>query len=189
MIWIVLIAIASCVIFIVYQSYPRTIDVTLTGVRYQLGAKGAKVEEEPATVVIKGKLHAKLKGQRTFRGEVTIVGEQIPVPADQRQVEIRFAEEGWGAIAYPYFIYDERGAVSGSNIYNSHLLFANKDFSQVSLLLAEQVPESKDGLSAHTLWDAEHGWVLSAPAATREEGLAISNVLMREYLKTYGELE
>ena len=70
-----------------YVKYPRTIDVKLSGVKYQLGSEGAKSGVDPTTVVIQGKLHTGLTGERVFKGEVSIVGEQIPVPPEQRKIE------------------------------------------------------------------------------------------------------
>ena len=77
----VLVVILCCVAWMVYRTFPRSIDETLTGVKYRLGAEGAKAETEPATVVIRGKLHTSLTGKRTFKGEVTVVGDghQVPV--------------------------------------------------------------------------------------------------------------
>lgn len=180
-----LLVIVLCAIFIVYKTFPHSIDVTLTGVKYQLGAAGERTGTEPGTVIIKGKLYTKLNGKRTFKGEVNIAGEQIPVPIDQRKLEIPFSNEGWGAMTYPYFIYGERGAVVRTEFYHSHLIFANRDFTQVSFLIADHVQGQK-GETSQTIWSAESGYMLSVPATTREEALAISNKLMRDYLKTYG---
>ncbi|WP_169091773.1 hypothetical protein [Paenibacillus sp. PL91] len=189
MMMIGLLVIVLCAIFIVYKkTFPRSIDVTLTGVKYQLGAAGERTGTEPATVIIKGKLYTKLNGKRTFKGEVNIVGEQIPVPLDQRKLEIPFSNEGWGAMSYPYFIYGERGAVVRTEIHQSHLIFANRDFTQVSFLIADHVQGQK-GENSQTIWNTENGYMLSVPATTREEALAISNKLMRDYLKTYGPLQ
>ena len=160
----------------VYKTFPRSIDVTLTGVKYQLSAEGAKAGTEPATVVIQGKLYTSLKGEHTFKGVVSIVGEQIPVPLDQRKLEIHFASEGWGVMAYPYIHYNQRGAVEGVDIYNSHILFANKHFSQVTLLLS----------TPQKVWNSDNGYMISAPASTREEALTMSNNLMRKFLALYG---
>ncbi|MBD3919892.1 hypothetical protein H8B09_14105 [Paenibacillus sp. PR3] len=189
--WIVsfsLIVIIIGVAWIIYVKYPRTIDLELAGVKYQLGSEGAKLGVEPATVVINGKVHTSLKGERVFKGLIQIVGEQIPVPQDQRTVEIHFVNNGWGLISYPYFIYDKRGVTIGSDIYQSHSIFANKDFSQVTLLLktSDQQPDSKDG-DPQTVWNSENGMMLSAPASTREEALALSNKLMRGFLKPDGK--
>lgn len=178
-----ILAIAICATLMVYKMFPRSIDVTLTGVKYQLGTTGEKAGTEPATVIIHGKLYEKLNGNRTFKGEVNIVGEQIPVPLDQRKLVILFAKDGWGAISYPYFIYDERGAVESAEIYPSHQIFANKDFTQVSLLIVDNIHNSK-GENSQTVWNAENGLMLTAPATTREEALSISNQLMRDFLNT-----
>jgi len=189
--WIIsfsLIVIIIGVAWMMYVKHPHTIDLELAGVKYQLGSEGAKSGTEPATVVIQGKLHTSLKGERVFKGIVQIVGEQIPVPQDQRKVEIHFSKDGWGVIAYPYFIYGERGAIKDTNIFQSHSIFANKDFSQVTLLLRapDQQSDSEDG-NSQTAWNSENGMMLSAPASTREEALALSNKLMREFLQPNGD--
>ncbi|TLS50122.1 hypothetical protein EMG79_27630 [Klebsiella pneumoniae] len=184
--WIVsfsLIVIIFGVVWVMYMKPTLNIDVDLelAGVKYQLGSEGTM---EPATVVIQGKLHTNLKGERVFTGVVQVVGEEIPVPQDQRKVEIRFSGDGWGSIAYPYFIYDERGAAKDAKIYHSHSIFANKDFSQVALLLKTPGQQSDpEGGNPQALWNSENGMMLSAPASTREEALALSNKLMVEFLK------
>lgn len=163
------------------------IDLQLEGIKYQLGSEGAKSGAEPATVVIQGKVHTSWKGERVFKGVVQIEGEHIPVPEDQRGVEIHFFKNGWGSIAYPYFIYDERGAVKDIITYPSHSIFANRDFSQVTLLLStpgqQSAPEDR---KSHSAWNSENGMMLSAPASTREEALQLSNKLMGEFLKSVG---
>ncbi|WP_424766537.1 hypothetical protein [Paenibacillus sp. sgz302251] len=184
--WIVsfgLIVIIIAVAWVMYVKPTLNIDVDLelAGLKYQLGSEGTM---EPTTVVIQGKLQTSLKGERVFKGVVQVVGEQIPVPQDQRKIEIRFSNDGWGSIAYPYFIYDERGAAKDPNIYQSHSIFANKDFSQVTLLLKTPDPQSdSEGGNPQNVWNSENGMMLSAPASTHEEALALSNRLMLEFLK------
>ncbi|MCM3630564.1 hypothetical protein M3194_24840 [Paenibacillus glycanilyticus] len=177
--------------WVIYLKYPRTIDLELIGVKYQLGSEGAKSATEPATVVIKGKLHKSLKGERVFKGYITIVGEVIPVPKDQRKLAIHFSSDGWGVMNYPYGIFDkygEQGSRAKPGIYQSHIIFANKDFRQVTLLLKtpDQQSEYENG-DSQSVWNAENGKMLSAPATTREEALTLSNKLMREFLKLYGK--
>lgn len=90
--------IAVCAAWVVYKILPHSVNVTLTGIKYKLGSDGAKADAEQATVVIRGKLYTTLMGQRTFKGEINIVGEQIPVPPDQRNLEISFFSEGFGVM-------------------------------------------------------------------------------------------
>ncbi|MFB9328972.1 hypothetical protein ACFFSY_23810 [Paenibacillus aurantiacus] len=162
---------------------PRSIDMTLTGVKVRLGTDGVKAGTEPAVVILQGKLYTSLSGKRTFKGEATVAGEQIPVPRDQRKLTIHFAKEGWGAMSYPYLVNGGQGAPVRTEIYQSHLIFANEDFTQVSLLLANRMTDS-NGNYKQTVWDPENGMAISAPAATRDEALAISDTLMREYLES-----
>ncbi|SEO53063.1 hypothetical protein [Paenibacillus sp. OV219] len=183
--WIVAIGILIIIIgagWITYVKYPRTVDVQLSGVKYQLGSEGAKFGTEPTAVVIQGKLYTSLRGDRVFKGTIDIAGEQIPVPADQRKLEIHFADDGWGSMAYPYVILNGRGAAVDTEIYQSHQLFANADFSQVTFLLS--TPDNySTGAKGHTVWSDVNGMMLSAPASSREEALALSNMLMRDFIK------
>ncbi|PZD97087.1 hypothetical protein DNH61_04130 [Paenibacillus sambharensis] len=160
-----------------------SVDTELAGVKYQLEVAGE--ESEPAAVVIQGKLLTSLIGERVFKGIVQVAGEQIPVPEDQRRIEIHFTKDGWGAIMYPYFIYDEHtGAVKDAKVYQSHSIFASKDFSQVTLLLSSPVQQADYEVgTSQSVWNAENGMMLSAPASTRQEALAISNKLMQDFLR------
>ncbi|WP_127533127.1 hypothetical protein [Paenibacillus kobensis] len=197
--WIGSILLAVILLFSAYKAYewiytyPHKIDVTLTGVKYQLGAEGEKAGTEPATVVIKGKVHRNFwnkrstQGERTFEGEVTIVGEQIPVPEDQRKLEIHFTDDGWGAMTYPLIHHKANGAVSSITFYQSHSIFANKDFSKVTLSLV--TPNGiADGTQTNggSSWSAEDGYMISAPAANRDDALALSNELMIKFLNRPG---
>lgn len=178
--------IAICAAWAVYKILPHSVNVTLTGIKYKLGSDGAKADAEQTTVVIRGKLYTTLKGHSTFKGEINIVGEQIPVPPDQRNLEISFFSEGFGVMVYPYFYFDQRGATKGSNSYVSHLLFTNKDFSQVAFLLnmaneQNSTNKSEGDFQQTVNWDSENGYIIAAPASTREEALALSNKLMRRY--------
>jgi hypothetical protein len=48
------------------------------------------------------------------------------------------------------------------------------------------IGRKEDG-NSQTAWNSENGMMLSASASTREEALALSNKLMREFLKPNGE--
>lgn len=188
--WIIGIAFMLVVIGIariVYVKYPRTIDVTLAGVKYQLGSTGAQAGTEPATVVIQGKLRTSLRGERIFKGKVEIVGDQMPVPEDQRKVEIPFFDNGWGGVTYPYFTYNARGSIASAEMYTAYSIFANKDFSQVTLLIADHKEESANESEGGSMWNTENGKMFSAPASTREEAVALSNKLMSRYMMPIGK--
>ncbi|MCM3748573.1 hypothetical protein M3223_14575 [Paenibacillus pasadenensis] len=183
--WIIslsLIIVIAGAAWITYLKYPRTIDVKLSGVKYQAGAEGAKSGTEPSTVVIQGVLRTSLKGDRVFKGEISIAGEKIPVPLDQRELEIPFSSDGWGSMMYSYYTYNENGATKGILTHHSHLLFANKDFSQVTLLLNTPAKGSQS-------WNLDNRYLISAPAASGEEGLIISNTLMSKFLRPVGKLQ
>ncbi|WP_127533126.1 hypothetical protein [Paenibacillus kobensis] len=178
---LIVIALAASAI---YYTFPRNVEVRLTGIKYRLGEEGAKAGTEQATVFIKGKSRMTWKGKRIFRGEVGIVGEDIPVPEDQRRLTIHFDDKGMGAMSYAYFDYDRPGGTAHPRTYRYHTLFANKDYSEITLLL--MMPRGGNTDTSSKWWSGEDGFMLSAPANNREEALVVSNQLMRKYLSQPG---
>ncbi|WP_379346845.1 hypothetical protein [Paenibacillus sp. GCM10027629] len=53
---------------------------------------------------------------------------------------------------------------------------ANKHFTQVTLLLS----------TPQKVWNSDNGYMIWAPASTREDALTLSNSLMRKFLALYG---
>ncbi len=169
---ITLVVITICVIAIL-QLVPKQYAVSLVGLKYQLGDEN-KDFEEPIYINIDGKLQKSLTGSKTFTGTIDIHGEKIPVPLDQRELVIKFQEDGAGHIIYSYI---ENG-IPGTYGYGT--LYINKDFSEVTITTYErdEVNTSKGG------WTSEDGFMITAPAITRAEALEISNKLMKDYLKS-----
>ncbi|MWC29979.1 hypothetical protein [Paenibacillus sp. MMS18-CY102] len=167
-----------CGIAVGIYTFPRSIDVTLHGVKYQLGTDGAKAGTESATVVIHGVSRMSIWGDRTFKGRVTVVGENIPVPEDQRELEIRFMRDGYGPMTYVYW--ERVNGHTVGKIYGYHTIFANKDFSEVTLLVLSPVKlaNGEEGKS----WNGDNGFMITAPTSNREDAVALSNKLMHGYL-------
>lgn len=166
-----------CGIAVGIYTFPRSIDVTLHGVKYQLGADGAKAGTESATVVIHGVSRMSIWGDRTFKGRVTVVGENIPVPEDQRDLEIHFMRDGYGPMSYGYV--ERVNGKTMPKVYGYHTLFANKDYSEVTLLVMTPVKmaNGEEGKS----WSPDDGFMIAAPASNREDALALSNKRMDDY--------
>jgi hypothetical protein len=161
---------AAAAVGLVYWFYPQTVDFEARGMKFRLGAEAA-VEERPLKVSIQGKIYRNFKGERTFKGTVELEGEDIPVPEDQRAVEIkRYFSWNAYALTYPYF---ENGM---PRIHSQGTLFVNDDFSKIAIALFEH-----EGDEGH--WGADDGLVIAAPASNRAEAVALSNEVMREFLQ------
>jgi len=160
---------AAAAVGLVYWFYPQTVDFEARGMKFRLGAEAA-VEERPLKVSIQGKIYRNFKGERTFKGTVELEGEDIPVPEDQRTVELkRYRSFNAYALTYPFI---ENGK---PRIYSQGTLFVNDDFSKIAIALIEH--EADQG---H--WGADDGLMIAAPALNREEAVVLSNEVMREYL-------
>lgn len=152
----------------VYYFYPRTVDLQEQGIKYRLGA-AAPSYEQPIQVHVKGKLYRRITGNRTFIGTIELEGEEMPVPPNQRKVELRFNKDNAVLLVYPY-VHNAK-----PYIHAVGRIYFDKTFSKFTL----------------TVLDKEHGWsgdnglMITAPAANRTEALAISNALMEHSLDGY----
>ncbi|MBO0586864.1 hypothetical protein [Sporosarcina sp. E16_8] len=154
------------------KTFPKQYTVNLEGVKYQLGTENNHFTE-PITIRIDGKLQQSLTGSKTFKGTIDIDDEKIPVPEDQRGLEIMFQDNGGGPIVYSYFENGRPGT------YGYGVLYTNSNFSEVTIATFQK---DETDLSNRG-WTSENGQMITAPAANRTEALKISNELMKDYLK------
>lgn len=180
--WILILVVFSLVFlsgFAVYLFYPRSVHIDTQGLKYRLGTDDAD-QEKPVHVNVKGKIYRSIMGERQFIGTVDIEGEEIPVPAEQRKLNIPFARDHGAVLSYPYFEYRESGAVAYSEIFSYGILFINKELNQVTIAVLEQDRVKRSGR-----WGREDGHMISAPAGSRPEAIRISNPLMERYLSGF----
>lgn len=167
-----LLAAAALAAYAAYWFWPKTVDFEAQGMKYRLGEAGA-AEERPLKVSIQGKLYRNLKGDRIFKGTVELEGEENPVPEEQRSLEItKFRGTDYYWLVYHYIADAKPRTFSQGNLY------ANGDFSKIAIALF-----TREGDGGH--WGAEDGLMIAAPASNREEAVALSNELMREFLGGY----
>jgi hypothetical protein len=148
----------------------------LDGLAYQLGEANMS-KAKPVVLVIEGRLKRSLFGNPSFKGEIFVEGEQIPVPWDQREVSIRFDGDGYAPLSY-FTVMDGSPAC-----YTYGNLFVNRDFSAFTISkFARDTPDS-----SHAGWSSEDGFMVTAPAATRAEAIELSNELMRSIMRNARE--
>lgn len=166
---IFLILLAVVVIAVVFH-LPKDVTINSQGIKYQLGNDAL---EQPIHVTIKGKVHRSLLGDRTFKGIVELEGEEMPVPQNQRQLELKFYKEFGAVIIYAY---NDRGAAKHHSVGT---IYFDKHFNNATIALLEQ--KENTGSS----WSAADGLMITVPATNRQEAVNKSNEIMGKYINGY----
>jgi hypothetical protein len=166
------VVVAAIGIYVVWVTYPKPISLNVEGIKYQLGDKNPELAH-PITIKINGELQTSLTGNQKFKGTIDLEGVDIPVPVDQRKLEINFGKMQQGGIYYGYYSEDH---IPMTFAYGG--IFINRDFSKFTIFINKK-DESDASRSG---WEAVHGLMISAPAASRSEALQISNDFMSSYL-------
>ncbi|MBD3918459.1 hypothetical protein H8B09_06810 [Paenibacillus sp. PR3] len=171
--WLLIIGVlVTAIAYGLWRYSAREVDVRLEGLKYRLGTINAS-EVEPATIQIEGTVRRTLSGKREFRGTVEIEGESIPVKKEIVK-NLTFSARKGEAFHLIYPWYDGEG-----NMYSFQLgdLYANDDFSQVTLTLYDQ---REDG---SRYWGGDDGLMLTAPAKDRTDAVRLANKLMAHRLE------
>ncbi len=113
-----------------------------------------------------GRLGDKVK----FIGEIQLEGKNTPAEQNRWQVDMLIDLKNGDEL---YVRHD--GKMLHETIGR---LFVSRDFSEMTITVMEEYEEGNGGS-----WSGGDGLMISAPAATREEALAVSNSLMADYLK------
>lgn len=159
----IIIILVTCSVWI---TFPQQHDKTLHGISYQLGNEE---EQDEVTIHIDGKMRRGLFGEKTFEGVFDIEDEDLLIPKEERNVTIKFKDDGHGVIVYG-------GFTNGKPYIHSYgSIFANHDFTKITILKGS--------------WNAEDGYMITTPAKNHSEALTISNELMKTFLKTPLEYE
>lgn len=148
------------VTYSVWVTFPEQFNQTLQGINYQLGNEEELYE---VSIQIDGELRRGLFGGKTFEGVIDIEDEELPIPKGERNVTIKFDSDGRGDIVYY--------GISNGHPYTHHYgsIFANYNFTEITILKGS--------------WNANEGFMITAPAKDYFEALTISNELMRDFLE------
>lgn len=163
------VAVIAIVAAVIWFLYPKPILTEVKGVQYQLGDANPDYTEN-VTILIDGEFIRNLNGIRNFYGTVSIEGETLPVSEDRRDLNISFDKDGRGAMEY-------NDINSGKQYYLYGDLFIEGNFEKLTIAKYEDTSEAGRG------WSSEDGIVISGPADNRQQGLEISEKLMRAFLK------
>ncbi|MBP0724088.1 hypothetical protein J5Y03_02685 [Bacillus sp. RG28] len=160
---ILVLIVGIMIVYGIYYTYPKSITRSINGVEYQLG--GGKTKS--VQINVQGKLQHSLLGNKTFVGKIGFKGVSYPNKDSNRQLKIKFQENGSGNIIYAYY-------KNGTPVINSYgVLFINNDFSKVSIQVFK--PDNDGGKT----WFAKNGLIISGPAKSIDKALEIANDLMK----------
>lgn len=161
--------------FTLISIYPQTTHLHAQGIKYRLGEEHIG-EEKSIAIDMKGTVYTSLTGNKRFVGTITIEGEEIPVPENQRQLEINLGKDLSGIMLYQY---NEDEGISHF-LYGT--IFVNRSFREVTITVMDRY--SAEGNQGGN-WSGDDGLMISVPASDRAEALRISNHLMKDYLDGY----
>jgi len=157
--YIYILAFLLIVLFIVYF-LPRKLNNVYNGVRYRLGSSE---EVEDVELSIDGYLSKGLFKGDKFEGTITIGENKLS------KLDIRFDKRGTTVLFY----YDDK-----TGDYTAYgTIFTNDMKKEFTITVLE-----KDSQEGQKLWSGKDGLMISGPANSREEALALSNKLMEEVL-------
>lgn len=157
--------------------YPQDVLIDAQGFKYRLGHPEDEVTGA-VHVRIEGKMYKSFTGNRRFNGTVELEGEEMPVPENQRQIDINFGRNNW-ATQFLYAYVDPHGRPQFHSVGS---MYVSRDFSQVVIALNEPEGDGRSG------WNGGDGLMLAAPAEGRAEAVALSNKLMADYLNGQAQL-
>lgn len=173
----VIVAAAAAVIYVIWFTYPKKIDLNMKGIKYQLGEENKEMSK-PIVVHIEGEVQRSLWGVVNFKGTIDIDGEEIPVPAAHRELNITLGKDLIGGITYAYF--DE----GTPRLYPYADFYSNRDFSKVAIAVYKKDDgNDTDPNSTGRGWTGGDGLMIAAPAKDRIDALEVSNELMEDYWK------
>lgn len=160
-------AIIFALLLVIWYTSPKQHTRVLQGISFALN----NTQEEQKEIFIGGKVSKNLMGEKTFKGIIEVEGEELLIPSDDREVVIRFLDNGLGTIVYAGIDEESRKPYT----YSYGIIFANDDFSQVVIIKENENENEED-------WSLEDKTIIVAPADNRTEGIEIANKLMEEFL-------
>lgn len=179
------------IVILVYilMIYPKTINISYPAIRYQLGEENSK-KEFKTTLDISGQIKKDFLLNKTFIGYINIKNiegiegfllkkydDDTYIKLLSSEVSVHLDKYDSGLLEYRMY---EKGNIISETIGT---IYFNSDYSKVTISLYEPYPKSDT--SKH--WDGGEGWMLSAPANSRNEGLGISNEVMKFRLYYEGQ--
>ncbi|WP_094094251.1 hypothetical protein [Paenibacillus physcomitrellae] len=157
-----------------WYTWPKQIDMTLEGIQYQLGEEHADYAR-PVQVRIEGEIQRRLTKPPIFTGKMDTgeVNGVNPFQQDIPHLKVRLSRSD------PDWLQSirlDQGQIQRRMIGS---LYSTPTMNQLTITLMH------DNQGEETGWSSSDGFMISAPAHTREEALEISKALMKDTLDGY----
>ncbi|MHA7965486.1 hypothetical protein ACX93W_15240 [Paenibacillus sp. CAU 1782] len=159
----------------IYWFFPRTVALSTEGFKYRLGQENMEFGE-PLQVNVNGKIYRRLGGNVKFMGDIQLKGENTPAEQNHWQVDLLIHETNGKEL------YVRQDGKMFPEMIGT--IFINQDFSEMTITVMEKNEDGNGGK-----WSGGDGLMVSAPATNREAALAVSNSIMKGYLKKGGAFE
>ena len=145
--------------------WPKSIDSEIEGIRYQLGHENMDYSEK-VSIKFDGTYYRSVLGvfKRSFKGYIYING--LIINSDEA-FYLKFDRWDRSDLRQTYYYYDE------NRVKSEHFgtLYADGNFQAITINIMIGTYERKN-------WNSGDGFMISAPAANREEALELSRDLM-----------
>ncbi|ANS75878.1 hypothetical protein AWM70_15840 [Paenibacillus yonginensis] len=158
----------------VWYTWPKQIHTTLDGIKYRLG-EGHEVYVQPVQIRIEGEIQRRLTKPPLFTGKID-TGEgngANPFQQDDPDLKVRLSRSD---ADWLQSIRLDQGQIKRRAIGS---LYSTPDMDQLTIALMH------DNQGRETGWSSSDGFMISAPAQSREEALKISRELMKDGLNGY----
>lgn len=165
------VAVISLLVSFIIYSWPKTIDMSYTGIMLRTGDTMPEYSES-ITVVVYGDYTKWLFGDNVFKGQFQIIGLETD-DIDDFPVTILFDRKGRGGI-----VYREYGP---SKIKHIGFLYLGENWDDMFITISEVFGETPDGNSSH--WNPSDGIIIGLPSSNRGEALIVANKIYQEYYK------
>jgi hypothetical protein len=170
---LVLLVLGCCYIWYIY---PKAIFMNMEGTQYRLGDTSESFSK-PVSIRIDGKLSKRIGGIHRFQGTINIDDEKLPIPEDDRKLDIKFDENGRGIMIYTGV---EEGRI---RMFSYGDLFISRDLKKISISKYENEETNSD--QSRRGWNSGDGMMIAGPAEDRKTALEISKELMRPDLNGF----
>lgn len=149
-------------VYLVLEYYPKEFQLHAQGVKYRLGTD---LSEQLVDVNIEGKLTKSWSGERSFRGTIDIEGIEIPVPEEERELNIIFFDNGFGAMSG-----SQNPVITGNGVPYLSVVLTNELLNaEASRIVLTYV----DGASYIREVTEKKGYLFSNPGASKVKSVVI----------------
>ncbi|WP_427339642.1 hypothetical protein [Caloranaerobacter sp. DY30410] len=165
---IILACLIIVIAFYVFYTFPRKYNIVFQGIKYRLGDT---LYQEDIEVRIKGWYTKKIFSGNQFKGEICL--------GDEKLLNVNLELNKYNSdILMGY-----KEEIDEFRMYGK--IYLSNTLDKITILLFE--PDDKGDYSKGH-WSSKNGFMISAPAESREEAISLSKELIRSGIIKYDDL-